>query len=103
MPFIELKKKNLIDECTFSSGSLSVPHAMFSQRTSKRKVRIYVDEENKLIGLEPSEEGYSVFPTSSSKNVFRIRITVLKNFLENKRYPFEWNERHKMFIIKYGE
>ena len=104
MPFVEVKMRKLVDECAFSNGVITIPKTIYDKYTAKKHVQLFVDEENKLVGVKPSNDGYAVFSTpTSSKVVWRMRASGLIGKLKNKRYPIEWDEPKKMFIINYGE
>lgn len=56
-----------------------------------RKVRIFYDEENNLVGLKPNHNGYKV----GSKG--RIYCKTMENY-KFGRFESEWSEEHKMII-----
>lgn len=60
----------------------------------KRKVRIFIDVENGLLGVKPSKEG-NVFSD------YAIRARAIRKYgVKNGRYAAEWNEKHQMLIAK---
>ena len=56
------------------------------------KVKIFYDSENRLLGLEPTKEGYNY----SIRNGIRSRV--IPSDIPRKRFKAEWAEKHQMLI-----
>jgi hypothetical protein len=56
-----------------------------------KKVKIFIDKENNLVGFQPSDEGYTLL---GEKFTCR-RLT--KQF-EHRKYSASWSEEHGMVV-----
>jgi hypothetical protein len=63
-----------------------------------KRVKIYIDDENSIIGLQPSLEGYKL---SSHGGGYIITCVSLSNKLEKKEYFPKWSKKHKMLIFSF--
>ncbi len=99
MPFIELKKQLSNNECVFlKDGSLRMRKEYFLSHTMKQNVRLFIDETEHLVGLAPSDTGYSVqIDTLSS---VRLTLKCLRKHLSVGKHSIEWSVKHNMFIIR---
>lgn len=64
----------------------------------EKKVKVFHDEENKEIGLQPSNEGYSI----QSRSANYIYCRPLARIVIGKFYP-SWSEEHQMLVFSYGK
>lgn len=60
-----------------------------------KRVEIYIDKENKLLGLKPVKEG------GMAISVGGIRCKSLSPYkIKLGRYPVRWSDKHKMLIAE---
>lgn len=70
----------------------------FNSDNGLQKVKIFIDEEKKLIGLQQSPEGYKL---SLHGGGYSITCMLLSNKLEKKEYFPKWSIKQRMLIFKY--
>jgi hypothetical protein len=102
MPFKEIKPlKDFIrvhDKGITISTSLIIFFIENIDAKELLKVRLFVDEENKLVGLQPSKEGYKLSPHGGG---YIITCMSLSKKLEKKEYFPKWSKEHKMLIFSF--
>jgi hypothetical protein len=99
MPFIELKPIKTfirVHEKTITISS-SFLH-FFKKNNELQKVKIFLDEENHLVGFQPSNEGYKL---SIKGGGYSITCAFLTKKLPKKDYLPTWNTEHKMLVFSY--
>ena len=62
------------------------------------RIKIFIDEEESLVGLQPSEEGYKL---SQHGGGYSITCMELSKKLPNGLYFPKWDNKEKMLIFKY--
>ena len=104
MPFLELKQpKDFIRVKKY--GSATICHTLYDKYFKckglvDKRVRIFIDGENKKIGFQPSNEGYKL-SVNKSGNI-RFRCTPLSKIITGEFYPV-WSDEHKMLVADYNE
>jgi len=92
MPFVEIpvKRKKWV---RISSKGITISKDLRDKYLNKKaKVRIFYDEENKLLGLESSDDGYLL------DSVGRLFCKRLKT--DYGIFKADWNEKHQMIIVE---
>lgn len=102
MPFKEIKQPEKFirvheKEITISKSLFPLLlKGVFSKELPR--IKVFVDDENRLIGLQPALEGYKLSQHGGS---FAINCIELKRKLEKKDYYPEWSKKHKMLIFSF--
>lgn len=99
MPFREVKRPSgfiRIKTCGKVTISSSLISKFFGDKTH---VKIFHDDEKKLIGFQPSDSGYKVM---NAFQVFRIKCSFLPRITQGEFYPI-WSKKHKMLVLSYGK
>lgn len=98
MPFVEIIKRQ-VKECVriYSYGQVGISSALYRKYFKGKKVQIFHDNENKKIGLKPSDNGYKFW----GKRSHMIACASLSNIVTGEFYP-EWSEKHGMLVISYA-
>jgi len=94
---IEKKTENSITIRRKGYGvSLRIPKPLREKYFPERKLNIYVDRENKLLGLQPRPKG--VFKIYSDGTVWSSELTRYR--IKPGTYRSNWSEEHGMLIIE---
>jgi len=91
MPFVEIpvKREKWVK---ITKKSITISKDLRDKYLNKKaKVRIFYDEENKLLGLESSDDGYLL------DSVGRLFCKRLKTGYGT--FKADWNEKHEMIVI----
>lgn len=97
MAFKEIKPStNFIRIKSFGKTTISL--SLVRKFFTKRKVQVFHDEKNKIIGLKPSDEGYKII---KSVGCARIGCAMLSRITTGEYYPI-WSETYKMLVFSYG-
>lgn len=97
MPFIELKSPSDFIRIK-PSGTITVSVTLYRKFFNGKKVRIFHDQENNKIGLQPSNEGYKINTQRRGSRFFCNRLSKITT---GEFYP-KWSEKHKMLVFSYG-
>ena len=93
MPFIEITttRENVIR--FKSDGKKLISKDLRDKYFCKEKVAVFLDKENKLLGLKTNDKGYkfSRYGIITCKKLLRLGLKV-------GYYTGEWNEKHQMVI-----
>lgn len=74
---------------------LSVSQSVREEYFNGKQAKVFFDEENSLLGLKPSDEGYKISEgTIAIADIKKYRIK------RKVRFPACWNEEHGMVIAK---
>ena len=93
MPFKEIGRDIATWVSFGSRGRITISKKLRDNYLDKdKKIRVFYDEENSLLGLKPDEEGYSV-----SEGVITCRM--LPEVIEFGKYSAEWDSKQDMFIV----
>ena len=103
MPFVKFQQWQLHHHVAVTSyGDLRIPRALWDKHTTKNRLQIYIDEEKRLIGLQPDDAGYLLgMVQQQSTTTYRVKIIRLTKYVAKGRYPVEWNQKHEMFTFQY--
>ena len=99
MPFREIKPKK--DFIRIHEKGITVSTSLihfFMKGNEILRVRVFSDDESRLIGLQPSLEGYKL---SLHGGGYTITCTSLSNKLEKKEYFPKWSKEHKMLTFSF--
>jgi hypothetical protein len=102
MPFTEITKGSSApkNRCVlYTNGSLNLDKTLFKEHTDKTKVKLFIDTKTKLLGLQPSDEGYSVYTYVSSNATVGLKARCLLKTLGLGYHYIKWSSKHMMFII----
>jgi len=94
MPFVEihLNPKGWV---RIRDKGITISKYLRDKYLETRKVKIYYDKENKLLGLKASNEGHKV---DSRRSVWCKKINV-KLDVDLGTFNADWNEKHQMIIV----
>lgn len=95
MPFREIKP--LKDYIRISKDYTTICITLVRRHFNDKKVRVFCDTDNKLIGFQPSNEGYKIISSSGHR---RIRCSALSSLTQGTFIP-SWSEKEKMLIFSY--
>jgi hypothetical protein len=99
MPFEEIKPPKDFIRVHDKGITISTSFIHFFIKNNEQlRVRIFSDEENRLVGLQPSKEGYKLSPHGGG---YIITCMSLSNKLEKKEYFPKWSKEHKMLIFSF--
>jgi hypothetical protein len=100
MPFEEIKQlKDFIRVHNDSEITISKSlTAYFIRNDALMRVKVFIDEDNKLVGLMPSEEGYKL---SNNGGGYSICCKVLAEKLPTKEFFPKWDKKQHMLVFSY--
>jgi len=100
MPFIKIEKQNGSDFINIKKQRITISKSIYDKYFfPKNHISIFLDNDNKKIGLKPSDDGYSVYLTN---NVREFKCAKLSNIMNGRFIP-KWSDKHSMLLISYGE
>jgi len=97
MPFKEIKCKPDPFVRIYKNGRVVICASLVREYFQGKKVKVFIDEENKKVGLKPDSEGYKLTCFSGG---FSIRCYPLAKVINGVFHP-EWSEKYKMLIFSY--
>lgn len=98
MPFKEIKQpKDFIRIKSYGEVTISI--SLSDKYFKGKKVRIFYDEEEKKIGLQPDNEGYKIYGMENRSR--RFACHPLSKIITGEFYP-KWSKKLKMLVFSYG-
>lgn len=101
MPFVEQINKSSSGGSWISIrayGATTISKELYDKYFKEKKVRIFFDEENKIVGLKPDTDGYSIFMHYA---VWEFKCSKFLRYLAQMKYYPTWSDKHQMLIISY--
>lgn len=95
MPFKEIKQPSGFIRIK-SDGKVIISMSLLHFFKNKTHVKIFHDEDKKLIGLQPNDEGYKL----QLVRYCRITCHPLSRITQGEFYP-KWNQTLKMLVFSY--
>jgi hypothetical protein len=99
MPFKEIKP--LKDFIRVHEKSITISTSFlnyFMEDKVLQKVRVFIDEENSLVGLQRASEGYKI---SQHGGGYVITCMEISKKIETGIYFPKWDSKQEMLIFKY--
>jgi len=93
MPFLEVKQPKDFVRIK-PNGSVTICVTLYRKYFKDKKVKVFHDEEEHLIGLKPSKNGYKCIE-------YRIKCVPLSRIATGEFYP-KWSKEHKMLVFSYA-
>lgn len=93
MPFRELERGKRIKSIRITESWTYISRDLYDEYFFGKHVKVFIDEENGIIGLQPSEEGYKI---SQRK---RFWSTELSDLVIGTLSLKEWSEKHAMLLF----
>lgn len=100
MPFKEIKPLKdyiRVHDKTITISSSLLP--FFKGEDDLLRVKLFIDEENQKVGMQPSKEGYKLTIHGGG---YTITCASLVNKLASKEYFPVWDKKLKMLVFDYG-
>ena len=97
MPFIELKQPSDFIRIK-SDGTIRISKSLLRHFKKFRCVKVFHDNEKKLVGLQPNNKGYKL---TLSNGTYGIKCTPLSKIIQGEFYP-QWSDEHQMLIFSYN-
>lgn len=79
-------------------GETTISTSLVRRYFLGKKVRVFHDGEKKMIGLQPSDEGYKIYLAGKS---LRFACRMLPRIILGEFYP-TWSDSEKMLVFSYG-
>ncbi len=99
MPFKEIKP--LKDFIRVHNKGITISTSLipyFEETGVLMKVKIFIDEENSLVGFQKADEGYKL---SNHGGGYIITCMEISKKIENGLYFPKWDSKEQMLIFKY--
>ena len=93
MPFVEIRAIREKIVRVKKDGKVLISKDLRDKYFPSGRMLVFLDKENKLLGLQPSDKGYkiSTYGTITSKKLLHLGVKVGK-------YTGEWNDKHNMVV-----
>lgn len=106
MPFVDVTKPTNQEFINIRKRRITISKRLvdnyftggFGVYLATSKIRVFLDKDNKKVGLQSSEEGYTIFNNNDCRE---FKCAQLCNLVSGKFYP-KWDEEHKMLVFLYG-
>uniref|UniRef100_A0A6H2A2I7 Uncharacterized protein n=1 Tax=viral metagenome TaxID=1070528 RepID=A0A6H2A2I7_9ZZZZ len=99
-PFIRFHPSYITISCSLVYRYFQKDNTLLVEKNNDLlKVRIFQDDEEKLIGFKPDEEGYKITICGSGRS-YHISCKQLTDQIQGTFYP-DWSEKYQMLIFKY--
>ena len=101
MPFVEQIAKSANGGSWIAIkayGRITVSKELYDTYFQGKKIRLFFDDEHKLIGLKPDVEGYSIFLHYA---IWEFKCMKFLRYLNQTKYYPTWSDKHQMLIIVY--
>jgi len=92
MPFVEIVRRAEDDWVKISRKSISIAQNLRLKHFEGKRIRIFLDEENMLLGLKPAEKGYKLYDE-------RFTCRQLPVIIPRNRFNAEWSDEENILIV----
>lgn len=94
MPFREIERGKQVKSIRITETWIYISRDLYDEFFSGKRVKVFIDSENGIIGLQPSEEGYKI---SQHK---RFWSTELSDLTLGTLILKEWSKEYGMLLFQ---
>lgn len=96
MPLREIDKGKKLECIRITETWTFISRDLYEKYFKGKRVKVFIDEESKLIGLQPNEEGYKI------SQCRRFWSTELSDLINGTFHLKEWSEEYAMLLFEYS-
>lgn len=94
MPFREVGKPKLSKSIRITETHTYISRDLYDEYFIGKCVKVFIDDESGIVGLQPSDEGYKISPNK------RFWSTELSELIIGTLQSTGWSKEHGMLLFK---